>query len=344
MAKKAIDKIEEIKNDEKVDDTTKGLINSLLKELDGGKIAEDAKTTEWVSTGIKSLNFLLSGDIDKGIPVGKMILVAGKPQSGKSIIGARIAAHAQKQDFIVVWLDAEHASDVRFLSRAGIDVTKAIYKEIDTIEELQNKLMKILTWSKEKNRKLFIVLDSLSALSGTKEMSDAADEKLTADMGQTAKNIRAVIRKIIHPLYYSHSVLYCVNHVYAVPGGFIPREEIGGGYSGKFFGQIVLTLNKLNAEEGISTKVKVKSKKNREYIEGRTTEFLINYKEGIDDNIGMMDLFKEFDVVKEKGSWFNIDGDEKSYREKDLFENKEVYEELLKRLKEKTKDLNYHTF
>jgi len=335
------EQLQEIANT--ANDEMSKVVKNLLKDMEGSRTMDEVKVTEWVSTGIKSLNFLLSGDIDKGIPAGKMIVVAGDPQSGKSIIGARIAAHAQKQGFIPVWLDSEYASDERFLARAGIDLSKGIYKEIPSAEFFVTYASKLLTKAKEKKLKLFIVLDSLGNLGGLKEISDVDEGKMTADMGQRAKNIRTALRQVLHRLAETNSILYCVNHTYMSPG-FVPKKEMGGGLAPAFLAQIVLFLAKLSAEEGISTKVKIKSKKNREFIEGRTTEFLIDFREGIDDTNGMMDLFREFKIVKEKGAWYNIEGDEKSYREKDLMDNPEVFNKLLTSLKEKVKGYNYYTF
>jgi len=285
----------------------------------------------------------LSGDVDKGIPVGKMIVVAGEQQSGKSFLGARISAHAQKQGYIVVWLDSEHATDKRFLSRQGLDVEQVVYREPDTVEEFQMLVIKALNRAKEKGLKLFIVLDSLGALSGAKEMTDADAEKMTMDMGLRAKNIRTAFKQMIHRLAATESCFFCINHVYIAPG-FIPKKEMGGGMAAWYLGQIVLFLTKLKGEDGVFARVKMKSKKNREFIEGRITEFEINFTKGIDPNDGLMDLLEEFGVVKKKGAWYNIDGEDKSYRPEVLMRDEALMKKLLLILKEKTKNYTYSSF
>lgn len=340
MSKDDNDKLKKI--EEKSNDKMKESIADLAKILEAD-IADDVQTSEWVSTGIRSLNFLLSGDVDKGLPAGKMVVVAGEQQSGKSLLGARIAAHAQKQGYVVIWLDSEHASDRRFLARQGLDITKVLCREPDTPEEFQTICVKALNRAKEKGLKLFIVLDSLGALSGQKEMEDADQEKMTSDMGQRAKNIRTAFKQIIHRLAATGSIFYCVNHIYISPG-FIPKKEMGGGVSPWYLGQIVLFLTKLAGEDGKFSRVRIKSKKNREFIEGRLIEFKIDFSTGIDPNEGIVDLFKEFGVIKEKGSWYNVEGDEKSYREKDILENAEIMKNLLKKLKEETKTYTYSSF
>ena len=330
------------KQEEKTNGKFKEVITDLAKLLDAD-IADDVETTEWVSTGIHSLNFLLSGDVNKGIPAGKMTVVAGEQQSGKSMLGARIAAHAQKQGYVVVWLDSEHATDKRFLARMGMNVEQVIYRELDTPEEFQTLCVRALNKAKEKEMKLFIVLDSLGALSGAKEMADADAEKMTQDMGLRAKNIRTVFKQLIHRLATTGSIFFCINHIYISPG-FIPKKEMGGGYGPWYLGQIVLFLTKLKGEDGIFSRVRIKSKKNREFIEGRLTEFEINFRNGIDPNDGLMDLFEEFGVVKKKGGWFVVEGDEKSYRPEDIFKNEELFNKLLAGLKEKTVGYTYSSF
>jgi RecA/RadA recombinase len=342
MPKSNTEKIKKV--EEKSEGKIKDSVEELIKLLDGDA-AEDVQTTEWISTGIKAFNFLLSGEVGKGIPAGKMIVVAGEQQSGKSILGARIAAHAQKQDYIVLWLDSEHAADRKFLARTGLNIEKVVYKELDTVEEFQTLTIKALNKAKEKGLKLFIVLDSLGALSGAKEMADADADKMTQDMGLRAKNIRSAFKQVIHRLTATNSCFFCINHTYISPG-FIPKKEMGGGTAPWFLGQIVLFLTKLKGEEGIFSRVRIKSKKNREFIEGRITEFDINFREGINPNDGLLDLLEEFNVLKKNGSWYNIDGDEtkKSYRAEDIIGNEILLATILETLKEKTKDYTYSSF
>lgn len=331
------------KLEEKTDGKMKEIIGELMKVLGAETTAEENETKEWISTGIKSLNFLLSGDVNKGIPVGKMIVVAGEQQSGKSFLGARIAAHAQKQGYIILWMDSEHASNKEFLARQGLDVTHVIPKEPDTVEEFQSLTIKALDWAKERGKKLFIVLDSLGALSGAKEMADASGDKMTMDMGLRAKNIRTAFKNIIHRLAATNSCFFCINHIYIAPG-FIPKKEMGGGMAAWYLAQIVLYLTKLKGEDGVFARVKMKSKKNREFIEGRMTEFEINFRKGIDPDDGVIDLFEEFDVIKKKGAWYNIDGDDKSYREESILKDEVLMGKLFTILKEKTKNYSYSTF
>lgn len=326
----------------KVDNKTQEGIADLIKILDAD-IADDVETKSWISTGIKSLNFLLSGDVDKGIPVGKMIIVAGEQQSGKSFLAARIAAHAQKQGYIPIWFDSEHASDRRFLARQGLDVTAVPFRRPDTVEEFQREVIKALNKAKEIGIKLFIVLDSLGALSGAKETEDADADKMTMDMGLRAKNIRTVFKQLVHRLGETDSCFFCINHIYIAPG-FIPKKEMGGGMAAWYLGQIVLFLTKLKGEDGVFSRVKMKSKKNREFIEGRTVEFEINFQKGINPNDGLLELFEEFGVIKKKGSWYVIDGDEKSYREETILNDEETLKKLLDILKEKTKEYSYSSF
>lgn len=340
MPKNGTDKLKKL--EEKANGKMKETIAELVKTLEGNS-GDEVETKAWISTGIKSLNFLLSGDTERGIPVGKAIIVAGEQQSGKSLLGARIAAHAQRQGYVPLWLDSESATDKRFLARQGLDINGVVHRDLDTVEEFQSIVIKALNKAKEKGLKLFIVLDSLGALSGAKETADADDDKMTMDMGLRAKNIRTAFKQIIHRLRDTESCFFCINHQYIAPG-FVPKKEMGGGMAAWYLGQIVLFLTKLKGEDGVFARVKMKSKKNREFIEGRMVEFEINFRNGIDPNAGMIDLFEEFGVIKKKGAWYNIDGDDKSYREDTILTDEVLMKKLTALLKEKTKDYTYSTF
>jgi len=316
-------------------------ISALLKVDDDLQLGGDVETTEWIDTGIKSLNFALSGDMDKGIPAGKMIVFAGESQTGKSFIGGRISANAQKAGFVPVWVDTEYAVDKRFFVRIGLDPSNMIYRRLNSAEQLQVTVLKLLKTAKEKGIKLFIVLDSLGNLMGSKELADADADKQTQDMGNRAKSLRTALRNILTWIDRTNSILYCVNHIYIKPG-FIPETKMGGGLAASYLAQIVVFLTKKKAEPGISVKLKCKVMKNREFIEGRICEFVLNFKDGIDETDGIMDLFKEFDIIEEKRGWVTIDG--KSLRPAKVVEDKELMDKLISNLKDKTKDKNYHSF
>ncbi len=357
MAKKKI-KEDVLKEDDK---ELTSVFKKLLNSVDGSQVGSDVKTTEWVDTGIMSLNFLLSGDVNRGIPSGKIVVVAGESQSGKSFLAGRIASNSQrgkvatvtekiedakKKGYVVIWLDTESASDSRFLIRIGLDADRVIYRRVGDISIFQKTVLSLLNTAENNKVKLFIVLDSLGNLSGTKEVIDADSDKMTSDMGQRAKNVRAVFRLISSRLQDSGSILFCVNHVYISPG-FIPETKMGGGMAPSYLGQIILFLTKLKAEPGISTKVKVLAKKNREYIEGRKCEFIINFKEGLNPKDGMVDLFEEFKVIKKKGGWYILkleDGTERSLREVDIYKDDVLFDTLLEEFKKKTHDISYHNF
>ena len=340
MAKKKVMKTE--------DTEMKKAFQELLGSMDGAVIGSKVVTTEWVDTGIMGLNFLLSGDVTKGIPAGKITVVAGESRSGKSFLAGRIAANAQKQGFHAVWIDSERASDDKFFIRIGMDVDKVIFKHISDLGSLQLNILKLLNTAKNHGMKLFIVLDSLGNMSGVKEVKDAEEGKLTSDMGQRAKNVKSVIRLVSSRLGDSNSILFLVNHIYISPG-FIPEIKQGGGLTADYLGQIILFLTRLKKGTvvGETTHLKVKADKNREFLEGRISEFFLNFRDGLNPKDGVLDLFEEFGVVTKKGGWYVVpqkDGTTKSVREADVYNNDELFNELLVILKEKTKDIAYHTF
>jgi len=325
----------------KKEDEIVSALQALLKADDRLVMGDTVVTNGWVDTGIKSLNFALSGKLDKGIPWGKMIVVAGESQSGKSFLGGRIASNAQKDGFIVVWVDTESAVEKKFFLRIGLDPTQMVYREVSSSEQLQIALLRLLKTAEKNKAKLFIVLDSLGNLSGSKELADADKEKMTSDMGNRAKSLRTALRNILPWLKYTDSILYCVNHIYISPG-FIPERKMAGGLSTAYLAQQVLFLTKKKADPGKSVKVGVKVKKNREFIEDRKCEFIINFQKGLDPYDGLFELFTEFKVIKDKRGWYDVDG--KSMREVDIRKDDKLMQDLISKLEEKTADLNYFSF
>ena len=94
------------------------------------------KTESWLSTGNYALNRALSGDFMRGIPVGKVTLFAGPSGSGKSFIAGNLCLEAQREGFHVLYLDSEHAIDVDYLGKIGVNVNDdaLTYISVTTID------------------------------------------------------------------------------------------------------------------------------------------------------------------------------------------------------------------
>ena len=138
-------------------------------------------TDDWLSTGNYALNRALSGDYTRGIPLRRLVGFMGPSGSGKSFIAANLCKQAQDEKYHVLFLDSEHAIDVDYLSKIGVDVSEdsLTYISVATIEDVNGVLAEFFSNYKKaygKNNedapRTLIILDSLAMLASTTEMDN----------------------------------------------------------------------------------------------------------------------------------------------------------------------------
>jgi len=158
----------------------KSLLKS-LKSVEAEIGGEGSLPTDWISTGNYCINKLLSGELDKGIAVGRISVFAGPSGVGKSLLIANIIREAGKKGFFTIIFDSESALDKNFLENLGVDIKNTAYLQVDTLERFRNKAVEIL--QSITDEKILIVLDSFGNLSTEKELGDALIGKNASDMG-----------------------------------------------------------------------------------------------------------------------------------------------------------------
>lgn len=310
------------------------------------------ETAHWLSTGNYALNRALSGDFTKGIPLGKISLFAGPSGSGKSFIASNIAHQAQRQGYHVVYLDSEHAIDVDYLRKIGVNVTPEhlTYLSVTTIEDVNSVLSEffsnyIKAYGKDNldAQKTLIVLDSLAMLSSTTEMENYdKGGVIKGDQGQLAKRRKAMLRLAVGHLGRLPISMVITDHVY-------PQDIMMGDgawaitNSTKFSSSIIGIVTKLKLkEEGEVTGVRMRFEtyKSRFAKLGTKVELEVPYNKGMSPFSGLLELLEEMKVIA-KGTqpgeklnwvseWTDADGEihRVSFREKDL--NDELAQQLLK--------------
>ena len=139
----------------------KSLINKKAGAELAHSLADDNPTEvkDWISTGSRWLDSIIFRGRLSGIPVGKVVEIAGHEGSGKSYMAAQIAANAQQKDIDVVYFDSESAIDPSFLERAGCDLTRLLYVQAQNVEFVLETIEELL--GSNENRMLFI-WDSLA--------------------------------------------------------------------------------------------------------------------------------------------------------------------------------------
>lgn len=296
------------------------------------------KTELWVSTGNLALNRALSGDFAKGIPLSRISLMAGPSGSGKSFIAGNICLQAQQEDCYVVYLDSEHAIDVDYLSKIGVDISedKLLYLSVTTIEDVNQVLSSFFkNYIKENGKdnyeaqKVIIVLDSLAMLSSETEMDNYEKGVVKGDQGQLAKRRKAMLRMAVGHLGRLPIGLLLTDHVY-------PQDiMLGDGAwaitnSTKFSSSIIGIVTKLKLkEEGEVTGVRMRFEtyKSRFAKLGTKVELEVPYNKGMSPFSGLLDLltdmglvFKDSTVPGKKQGWkvCEINGEDFFFRPNEL--------------------------
>ena len=280
------------------------------------------KTVEhWLSTGNYALNRALSGDFLKGIPLSKLTLFAGPSGSGKSFIASNVALEAQKQGYHVLYLDSEHAIDVDYLSKIGVDTGEAAltYISVTTIEDVNSVLAEyfkgyVATYGKDNMdaQKTCIVLDSLAMLSSATEMVNYdKDGIIKSDQGILAKRRKAMLRLAVGHLGRLPIMMLVTDHVY-------PQDiMLGDGAwaitnSTKFSSSIIGVVTKLKLKEGTEVtgvRMKFETYKSRFAKLGTKVELEVPYNSGMSPFSGLVELLEEMKVIA-KGT---VPGEKQAY-------------------------------
>ena len=291
--------------------------NSLTKSIQGMSAGfNDPK--DWISTGNYALNFLLSGDFNKGIPLGKVAVFAGESGAGKSYIcSGNIIKDAQRQNIFVVLIDSENALDEKWLHALGVDtgedkLLKLNMAMIDDVAKTISVFMKDYKDMDESVRpKVLFVIDSLGMLMSPTELNqfDAGDMK--GDMGRKAKALKTLVTNCVN-MFGSYNVgLVATNHTYASQDMFDPDDKISGGQGFIYASSIVVAMKKLKLKEdeegnktsevhGIRAACKVMKTRYAKPFEG--VQVKIPYETGMDPYSGLFDLFEKYGMLQKTGN------------------------------------------
>ena len=200
----------------------------------------------WISTGSMALNRICSGNIKKGIPSGRITILAGENSTGKSLIAATIIANAQKDGCQhVFYFDSEGGAGRKFFSNAGCRPEDIEQILVENVESAQVKILDTFNMiaeykKKDPDAKFLCVLDSLGALVTSKLMNDAANEKVVSDMGLRAKLVNNMMKAITVPCLKSDTPMICINHVYDDPSSLFTNKvkSQGGGKGLQYMGSL----------------------------------------------------------------------------------------------------------
>lgn len=291
--------------------------NHLTKSISGMSTGFN-DPTDWVSTGNYALNYLISGDFNKGIPIGKVTVFAGESGAGKSYICAgNIVKAAQDQDIFVVLIDSENALDEAWLQALNVDTSsdkllKLNMAMIDNVAKTVSEFMKEYKSMVEEERpKVLFVIDSLGMLLTPTDVDQFEKGDMKGDMGRKPKALTALVRNCVN-MFGSYNVgMVCTNHTYASQDMFNPDDKISGGQGFIYASSIVVAMKKLKLKEdedgnkisevrGIRAACKVMKTRYAKPFE--SVQVKIPYDTGMNPYSGLVDLFEGKGFLTKEGN------------------------------------------
>src|SRR6056300_1306244 len=294
---------------------------SITKSVPGMSIGFRDPDT-WVSTGNYCLNKLISGDFYKGVPLGKVTVLAGESGAGKSYIAAgNIVKNAQDQGIFVVLIDSENALDEKWLHALDVSteedkLLKLNMAMIDDAAKVINDFM--ADYKKEyadkdadERPKVLFVIDSLGMMLTPTDVAQFEKCDLKGDMGRKPKALSALVRNCVNMFGDYNVGLVATNHTYASQDMFDPDDKISGGQGFIYASSIVIAMRKLKLKEdeegnktttvsGIRAACKVMKTRYAKPFEG--VQVKIPYETGMNKYSGLLELFEAKGLLTKQGN------------------------------------------
>ena len=317
--------------------------------------------TDWVSTGNYALNYLISGDFTKGIPLGKVTVFAGESGAGKSYIcSGNIVKEAQKQGIFVVLIDSENALDENWLQALDVDTSedkllKLNMAMIDDVAKTINDFMgEYRAMAEEDRPKVLFVIDSLGMLLTPTDVDQFQKGDLKGDMGRKPKALTALVRNCVNMFGSANVGMVCTNHTYASQDMFDPDDKISGGQGFIYASSIVVAMRKLKLKEdedgnkvsdvmGIRAACKIMKTRYAKPFE--SVQVKIPYETGMNPYSGLVDMAEKAGLLVKDGNRLRFGepdsaGEIKQFRKAWESNEEGCLDKVMEHLKNQSKEVN----
>jgi recombination protein RecA len=295
--------------------------------VDGARVQIEA-----IPTGAVNLDAAIGVG---GIPRGRIAEIYGPESSGKTTLCLHIIANAQKKGGVAAFIDAEHALDIQYARKLGVDVDNLLVAQPDTGEQAL-EIAEVLIRS---NAVDVVVIDSVAALVPRAEIEGEMGD---THVGLQARLMSQALRKLTGAVNRSHTAVVFTNQIREKVGVmFGSPETTSGGRALKFYASLRLDIRRIGAikdgQDMVGNRTRVKVVKNKCAPPFKQAEFDILFNEGISHTSLLVDLGAELGVVEKSGAWYSYGdlrlGQGKENARQFLLENADVRDELDQRIR-----------
>lgn len=273
-----------------------------IMKLGGGESLYDSIPV--YSTGALSLDIGLGIG---GLPRGRIVEIYGPESSGKTTLALSTIAQAQKAGGTVAFVDAEHALDVHYAKKLGVNIDEMLISQPDTGEQA----LEITETLVRSGAVDVLVIDSVAALTPRAEIEgDMGD----SHMGLQARLMSQALRKLTAAINRSHTLVIFINQIRMKIGVMFGNPETTtGGNALKFYSSVRLDVRRIgaikNGEDVVGNRTAVKVVKNKVAPPFAKVEFDLMYGEGISAEGDILDLAVKKDMIEKSGAWYSINGE-----------------------------------
>ena len=290
---------------------------TITKSIEGISIGfNDPK--DWISTGNYALNYLISGDFKRGVPLGKVTVFAGESGAGKSFIcSGNLVRQAQEQGIYVVLIDTENALDEIWLKSVGVDTSEDRLLKLnmamidDLAKMISNFVKEYKALPADDRPKVLFVIDSLGMLLTPTDVNQFEGGDLKGDLGRKPKALTALVRNCVNMFGDLNIGLVATNHTYASQDMFDPDDKISGGQGFIYASSIVVAMRKLKLKEdedgnkisevrGIRASCKIMKTRYSKPFE--SVQVKIPYEQGMNPYSGLVDMFEGRGILAKDGN------------------------------------------